>query len=53
VYRHPLEQRGAGFVAEQESFIELPRPTDMDIDAAGNIFISSWRDGGFKFSGSR
>ena len=50
VYRHPLTKTGAGFTAEQEPFVELPRPTDMDIDAAGNIYISSWKDGGFTFS---
>ncbi|MBC8112882.1 MAG: HEAT repeat domain-containing protein, partial [Candidatus Saccharimonas sp.] len=50
VYRHPLTKNGAGFTAEQEPFVELPRPTDMDIDAKGNIYISSWRDGGFNFS---
>ncbi len=50
VYRHPLTKTGAGFTAEQEPFVELPRPTDIDIDARGNIYISSWRDGGFNFS---
>ncbi|MBC8112807.1 MAG: c-type cytochrome, partial [Candidatus Saccharimonas sp.] len=50
VYRHPLTKNGAGFTAKQEPFVELPRPTDMDIDAGGNIYISSWRDGGFNFS---
>ncbi len=50
VYRHPLTKTGASFTAEQEPFVELPRPTDMDIDAHGNIYISSWRDGGFNFS---
>jgi putative heme-binding domain-containing protein len=50
IYRHPLTPHGAGFTAEQESFIELPRPTDMEIDAAGNLYISSWKDGGFNFS---
>ena len=50
VYRHPMTKNGAGFIAEQEPFVELPRPTDMDIDASGNIYISSWRDGGFNFS---
>ncbi len=50
VYRHPLTKTGAGFTAEQEPFVELPRPTDMDIDARGNIYISSWKDGGFNFS---
>lgn len=50
IYRHPLTPNGAGFTAEQESFVELPRPTDMEIDAAGNIYVSSWKDGGFNFS---
>ena len=50
IYRHPLTPNGAGFTAEQESFVELPRPTDMEIDAAGNMYISSWKDGGFNFS---
>lgn len=51
VYRHPLTAKGAGFEAKEEKFVELPRPTDMDIDASGNIYISSWRDGGFNYSG--
>jgi len=51
VYFHPMKAKGAGFEAEQESFCEIPRPTDMDIDGAGRIYISSWRDGGFTFSG--
>lgn len=50
IYRHPLTHSGAGFTAEQESFIELPRPTDMEVDGSGNLYISSWRDGGFNFS---
>ena len=51
VYRHPLTADGAGFKAEQEPFVELPRPTDMDVDGSGRIYISSWRDGGFNYSG--
>ena len=51
VYRHPLVANGAGFVAEQEPFIEIPRPTDIDVDASGNLYITSWKDGGFTFSG--
>jgi len=51
VYRHPLTATGAGFKAEQEAFVELPRPTDMDVDGSGRIYISSWRDGGFSYSG--
>jgi putative membrane-bound dehydrogenase-like protein len=51
VYRHPLQADGAGFEAEQTPFVELPRPTDMDVDGSGRIYISSWKDGGFNFSG--
>ncbi|HVW00255.1 MAG TPA: discoidin domain-containing protein [Planctomycetaceae bacterium] len=50
VYRHPLEVNGAGFLAEQVPFLELPRPTDMEIDAQGRMYVTSWRDGGFNFS---
>jgi putative heme-binding domain-containing protein len=51
VYRHPLTAKGAGFEAEQQPFVEIPRPTDMDIDGRSQIFISSWKDGGFNYSG--
>lgn len=51
VYRHPMTTNGAGFRAEQEPFVEVPRPTDIDVDARGNFYISSWKDGGFTFSG--
>ncbi len=51
VYRHPLTANGAGFKAGQEVFVEIPRPTDMDVDGRGRIYISSWKDGGFNFSG--
>jgi len=50
IYRHPLTTDGASFKAQQQSFIELPRPTDMDIDGSGRIYVSSWREGGFSFS---
>jgi putative heme-binding domain-containing protein len=50
IYRHPLVPNGAGFQAEQAAFVEIPRPTDMEIDASGRIFIASWKDGGFSFS---
>jgi len=49
VYRHTLEPRGAGFVAGQEPFLELPRPTDIDVDSRGALYVASWKDGGFNF----
>jgi len=50
VYRHPLNRNGAGFSAQQVAFVEIARPTDMDVDAQSRIYISSWKDGGFDFS---
>ena len=51
VYRHPLTPKEAGFTADQIPFVEMPRPTDMDVDGTGRIYLSSWKDGGFNFSG--
>ena len=50
VFMHPLKSKGATFEAGQETFVTIPRPTDMDVDGTGQIFISSWRDGGFNYS---
>ncbi len=50
VFMHPLQANGAGFKAGQESFVTIPRPTDIDVDGSGRIFISSWRDGGYTYS---
>ncbi len=50
IFMHPLEANGAGFKAKQEMFVEIPRPTDMDVDGQGHIYVASWRDGGFSYS---
>jgi len=50
VFMHPLESQGAGFKAKQETFVTIPRPTDIDVDGSGHIYISSWRDGGYTYS---
>jgi len=49
VFRHPLTPKGAGFEAGQEAFLELPRPTDMDVDGQSRLYVSSWRAGGFTY----
>ena len=51
IYRHPLTHRGAGYEAKQELFLEIPRATDLDVDALGNIYAASWRGGGFQWKG--
>jgi putative heme-binding domain-containing protein len=51
IMRHPLKPSGAGFTATEEKWMDLPRGTDMDVDGQGRIYISSWADGGFDYSG--
>jgi putative membrane-bound dehydrogenase-like protein len=45
VYKHPLNAHGATFDLVQEVFLKIPRPTGMDIDAAGRLYVCSWRGG--------
>lgn len=45
VYRHPLANAGASFRLTQQVFLSIPRPTGMDIDGRGRLFVASWRGG--------
>ncbi|MCS6978398.1 MAG: CotH kinase family protein [Gemmatales bacterium] len=45
VYLHPLRPRGATFDLRQEVFLTIPRPTGMDVDAHGRLYVASWRGG--------
>ena len=51
VFRHNLPYNGATFDAHQETFIKIPRPTDIDVDARGLMYVSSWKNGKFSYSG--
>lgn len=45
VYLHPLRPRGPTFDLRQEVFLTIPRPTGMDLDAQGRLYVASWRGG--------
>ncbi|HYV35431.1 MAG TPA: PVC-type heme-binding CxxCH protein, partial [Gemmataceae bacterium] len=45
IYKHPLKAHGASFDLQQEVFLKIPRPTGMDMDANGRLYICSWRGG--------
>jgi hypothetical protein len=45
IMRHPLAAKGAGFEAKEEKWMDLPRGTDMDVDAQGRLYVSSWAGG--------
>ena len=51
IFFHPLARSGAGWKAEQQEWMKLTRPTDMDADAAGRIFISAWDGATFTYNG--
>ncbi len=45
VFHHPLVAAGPTFRLTQESFLEVPRATGMDLDADGNLYVASWWSG--------
>jgi putative membrane-bound dehydrogenase-like protein len=45
VYRHELTKSGPTFALSQEVFLSFPRPTGMDMDSSGRLYIASWRGG--------
>ncbi|HEY2584369.1 MAG TPA: HEAT repeat domain-containing protein [Tepidisphaeraceae bacterium] len=51
VDHHPLAADGANFKAGFEKFMTIPRGTDIDADGLGHLFVSSWANGGFSYSG--
>jgi putative heme-binding domain-containing protein len=60
---HPLKQKGAGWevvpspldtdpkLPGQQEWLKLTRPTDMDVDASGALFITSWEGATFNYNG--
>lgn len=51
VYLHNFPANGATFDPHQESFLKIPRPTDIDVDGSGRMYVSSWKNGKFKYDG--
>jgi len=48
---HPLTANGANFKAGFEKFMSVPRGTDIDADGVGHLFVSSWANGTFSYTG--
>ncbi|HEX5273568.1 MAG TPA: CotH kinase family protein, partial [Gemmataceae bacterium] len=45
VYRHELRTHGPTFDLKQEVFLKFPRPTGIDMDGSGRLYVASWRGG--------
>src|SRR5690606_6018672 len=50
LYFHRVEQDRASFVQDEEEFIQLPQITDVDVDAAGAMYLSAWDGAGYSGS---
>ena len=51
VYVHNLPANGPTFDAHQDVFLKIPRPTDIDVDGSGRMYVSSWKNGKFAYGG--
>lgn len=48
---HPLKENGASWKAEQQRWLGLVRPTDVDVDASGRLYVTSWDGATFTYNG--
>ena len=51
IYRHRMTPKGATFTADQTEFLRVPRVTDLDVDAQGQLIVSSWKGATFTYVG--
>jgi len=51
VFLHNPPANGPTFDAHQETFLTISRPTDIDVDGSGRMYVSSWHGGKFAYSG--
>jgi len=51
IFRHRMTPRGSTFAADQAEFMTVPRVTDLDVDALGHLYVSSWKGATFNFAG--
>ncbi|MEZ6068563.1 MAG: discoidin domain-containing protein [Planctomycetaceae bacterium] len=51
VFRHHLTPNGGTFTPTQDEFIKSTRVTDLDCDANGNLYVTSWKGATFTYAG--
>ena len=51
IMHHPLTPNGTSWKAEEKEWMKITRPTDMDVDASGRIYIASWEGATFTYNG--
>lgn len=53
LYLHHVKANKGSFLQEKEPFIELPQITDIDMDASGVMYLSSWDGAGYSGDSTR
>jgi putative heme-binding domain-containing protein len=49
IYRHVLKRKGVSFKEQAQKHLwDIKRPTDMAVDAKGNLYLASWGNAKFK-----
>lgn len=48
---HPLTPNGASFKPEMKQFLKITRPTDIDCDGQGHLYVTSWEGATFTYNG--
>jgi putative heme-binding domain-containing protein len=47
LFIHRVTPDGATFTQKEESFIQLPQITDLDVDGSGRLYLSAWDGAGY------
>jgi len=47
LYLHRVEKDGPSFTQKEEKFIQMPQITDVDVDAAGAMYLAAWDGAGY------
>ena len=50
VFLHNPTPNGATFDSHHETLLAINRPTDIDVDGSGRMYVASWQGGGFNYS---
>lgn len=51
IFRHTMSPNGSTFAPTQDDFIDLPRVTDLDVDANSTMYLASWQGATFRYVG--
>ena len=50
-YRHSPTRNGATVTISNEKFVTMSNPIEMDVDGNSAIYLTSWNNGGFTYTG--